>query len=121
MDYPMKSMKVQREEKPMSTDAGLMSSGPEYPYGLRITLAHEILKKMDLTKLPEVGSRMGLHAIVEVVGVNADRAMNGGKETRVELQITDMCLKTEADDSMAKVKESNDEEYDEDETILGKG
>jgi hypothetical protein len=92
MEYAMKSMKTSKAEKPASTEELLtQAGGPDYPYGLRITLAPEILRKLDLPKLPEVGQMMGLHAVVEVVAVSADRAQNGGRDLRVELQITDMC------------------------------
>lgn len=121
MDYAMKNMKVSKAEAPLSTTEALVQGGPEYPYGLRITLAPEILKKLDLPKMPEVGQMLGLHAVVEVVSVSADRAANGSRDLRVELQITDMCLKDKSNDSMAKVAETNEKEYGEDETLLGKG
>lgn len=114
MDYPMKSMKVAKSEKPLSMDEALIQGAPEYPYGLRITLAPEILKKLDLAEMPEVGEMMGLHAVVEVVAVSSDRAANGSRDLRVELQITDMCLKDKSNDSMNKVAE-----FEKDNTLLG--
>lgn len=112
MSFAMKNMKFSKSDKPLSTDELMVQGGPEYPYGLRITLTPEVLKRLDLVKLPEVGQMMGLHAVVEVVGVNADRAANGGRDLRVELQITDLCL--EAKSESAKIEQGDD-----DSTLLG--
>ena len=117
MDKPMKNMKVTQADVCASTDQALAGQASEYPYGLRICLTPEVMKKLDLPKLPEVGQMLGLHAVVEVVGVNIDRAYNGGRDKRVELQITDMVLQDKSNDSLNQVKES--EADDEDDTLLG--
>lgn len=118
MDKPaMKSMKVTREDNSASTDLALSQASTEYPYGLRICLTPDVMKKLDLPKLPEVGQMMGLHAVVEVVGVNIDKAYNGSREKRVELQITDMVLQDKSNDSQNLIKDEKDE--DEDDTLLG--
>lgn len=117
MEQAMKNMKMSKAEQPLSTADALVQGGPEYPYGLRITLTPDVLKRLDLPKMPEVGQMLGLHAVVEVVGVNADRAQNGGRDLRVELQITDMVLQDKSNDSMNKIAEQDKE--DEDDTLLG--
>ena len=70
-----------------------------YPWGLRITLNDEALKKLGMDKLPGIDEKMVLHAIVEVTSVseNASQGKDGERhENRsVELQITDMELQTE--------------------------
>lgn len=117
MDQAMKNMKMSKSDMPASTAEALVQGGPEYPYGLRITLTPEVLKRLDLPNMPEVGQMMGLHAVVEVVGVQADRAQNGGRDLRVDLQITDMILQDKSNDSQNMMAEEKEE--DEDETILG--
>lgn len=116
MDYPMKSMKVVPAEKPLSTEQALVQGAEQYPYGLRITLSSEVLKKLQLSEIPEVGEMMGLHAVVEVVGVNYDGVAAGSKQLRVELQITDMCLKEKGEDHVNQVAEQDDDEV---KTLLG--
>lgn len=101
-DHPMKNMKMSKEDLPANMDEAIIQGGPEYPYGLRICLSPEVIKKLDLAKLPEVGQMMGLHAVVEVVGVNIENAYNGGRDKKVELQITDMVLKDKSEDSESK-------------------
>jgi hypothetical protein len=102
MSHPMKNMKIEAKPADEALYGAEASGGMKYPYGLRITLGPEVLEKLDLVKLPEVGQMMGLHAVVEVVGVNLENAENGGRDKRVELQITDLCLKDRSDDSLNK-------------------
>ena len=64
---------------------------PEYPYGLRINLDDDSLKKLGITELPEVGTTMTLQAQVEVVSVSQHESDNG-KHRDMSLQITDMEL-----------------------------
>ena len=117
MDYAMKSMKTSKADKPLGPADALYQSVPEqYPYGLRVTLAPETLKKLNLAEIPEVGEMMALHAVVEVVGVNYDGTQPGDKQLRVELQITDMCLEDKGKDP---VNEVADQDPDEVKTILG--
>lgn len=101
----MKNMKISKEDQTATMDQALYAEqGPEYPSGLRLHLDPAVLKKLDLDKLPEVGTMLGLHATVEVVGVNLDQANNGGREQRLELQITDMELQMKSNDSLAQVQ-----------------
>ena len=79
---------------------------PKYPYGLSIRLCDEVLKKLSITELPEVGSAMQLMAVVEVTHSRQSESQLG-KDRELTMQITDMALsgKTEASrdtDSMAK-------------------
>lgn len=108
----MKDMKVVKAEKPLTAEEALYQGKADYPYGLRITLEPEVLKKIGLDKMPKVGDMMMLHAMTEVVGVNADRGQAGGKDLRVELQITMLDLK-------AKNQEQEYSEDDEEKTMLG--
>ena len=103
----MQDMKFSKAEKPLSTDAAMIQGGPEYPYGLRITLDPEVMKRLDMGRIPKVGETMMLHAMVEVVGVNSDRASNGSRDMSVQLQITTMELK------------SREEQEEKNKTLLG--
>jgi hypothetical protein len=81
----MKS-KPEMEEMPgeMEGDA------PEYPYGLCLHLGTDELEKLNITTLPEVGSTMMLHANVYVKSTSSYGTQGGGKDIKVDLQITDM-------------------------------
>lgn len=73
---------------------------PEYPYGLRINMDDDSLKKLGITELPEVGTTMTLQARVEVVSVSQHESDNG-KHRDMSLQITDMALEaSSAKDTM---------------------
>lgn len=69
------------------------SNLPKYPYGLTLYLDDETLKKLGITDLPKVGTKMLAQVTVEVTGTS-QRATQGkeGENVRtcVDLQITDM-------------------------------
>ena len=89
----MKNMKISKAEHvATSTDQLMANEGPEYPYGLRIRLDAEVMNKLDIGRLPEVGTMMALHAVVEVVEVSLDPNDAGTRNKSMSLQITDMEL-----------------------------
>ena len=69
------------------------SERPEYPPGLRISLGSDSLRALAIGEgtMPQVGARMMLHALVEVVAVSKS-AGEADTERQVELQITTMEL-----------------------------
>ncbi len=78
----------------------------DYPWGLRITLNNETLKKLGIT-LPKVGAEMLLAGKVKVLSTST---REDGDETNssVDLQITDIGL---MDDSAAPQKTAADTLY----------
>lgn len=75
-------------------DVGFSNSGindnqksPAYPYGLRITLDKDSLKKMNINKMPEVGSFIDLCAKAKVVSLSEDEQFG---DKSVTLQIVEM-------------------------------
>lgn len=66
--------------------------GPKYPYGLCLYLDNATLKKLGVDKLPEVGSVLQIAAKAMVVSVGMNQQHDGDKESRCELQVTDMAL-----------------------------
>ena len=67
-------------------------SAPEYPYGLRISLSEDEVKKLDLDPLPDVGSSIAIRGMATVASVSIDDSQDGGKRRSVSLQITDLYL-----------------------------
>jgi len=64
--------------------------GPAYPWGLCVNLDSETLKKLGYAEPPPVGSQMMLLAKVTVTSTGVNQQQDGDKESRCELQITDM-------------------------------
>lgn len=67
-------------------------NAPKYPYGLCLCLNDDAMKKLGLTTLPAVGSKMTLSAVVVVTSVGSSQQQDGDAEVRADLQITDMEL-----------------------------
>jgi hypothetical protein len=92
----MVSLKITKEERKAREES--MKGEPtsiaadEYPYSTRIDLEDDVLKKLGIKELPEVGSEMTLKAKVEVKRTS-ENSENGDKKRRsVCLQITRMSL-----------------------------
>lgn len=89
----MVSMERTKAEK-KKDKSGLMSSpspsdGPDYPYGLTFELRDEGLKKLGMEALPEVGEKMCVYAMVEVVRTS-QRAGKDSADREVGFQITSL-------------------------------
>ena len=85
----MKSMKLTKSESETSMPVEAKSDAPLYPYGLRLELNDESMKKLGLEELPEVGETMMLMAKVVVERVSQNDTKDG-KRQDMSLQITDM-------------------------------
>lgn len=79
-------MSKSEDEKDMSP---LMMSESKYPYGLRISLNHDDLDKLDVDHEDfEIGDVFPLDILVKVVGKNANEMEGGDANCCVSLQIT---------------------------------
>lgn len=85
----MISLKVSNSEKQDAAQTSVIDDKPSYPYGCRIYLGPEELKKLGLTGVPEIGKKMTLTAIVEIVSANVEKEIGDSKEYGVSLQMTD--------------------------------
>ena len=84
---------VSMKLSPKEAKAELMPStkeGPRYPWGLQLNLDDEILTKLGISKLPEVGETYPLSAKCEVTSVSASDTQGGGMRRSLSLQITEL-------------------------------
>lgn len=67
------------------------ADAPEYPYGLRLHLDHDQLKKLGIGT-PNVQQTLIATARVKVCSVDSYETAESGLRTNVSLQITDLAL-----------------------------
>ena len=85
----------------------LMPQDNKYPYGLRITLTHEELEKLDVDHTDwEMGETFHIHALAKVVSKSANEREGGEASCSVELQLTH--LAGESEDAENKEEEHED-------------
>lgn len=89
---PMVNLKSEPKQRDNSTMVAPTYEEPAYPWGLRISLNDESLKKLGVAELPAVGETLQVTCMVEVVGVSQHQEKDGDACRSVELQITDMDL-----------------------------
>lgn len=94
----MKSMKLTKSEATEMMPKAVEAEAPAYPWGLRLELNDESMKKLGLDKLPKVGDKMKLEAVVVVDRVSQVDTKEGGKREDMSLQITDMELSADLSD-----------------------
>ena len=75
-----------------------MDRTPKYPYGLKITLGSEELKKIGLKDF-KVGDKFEFEIVAEVVGVTKEPSEGDENNMSVELQITDMYQDAKEEDA----------------------
>lgn len=65
---------------------------PEFPPGTQLHLTDEVIKKLEMEDIPEVGTTMTLTAKVEVKSAMVKEEEGRPQRKHIELQITDMEL-----------------------------
>lgn len=89
----MMDMQRSKEEKKRENMPVERSSVPDYPYGLRVDLDHEGLKKLGFKDLPEVGHEIEFHAKAHVTSSNASKHEGEEERRNVGIQITHLGIK----------------------------
>ena len=80
-----------KERKKQSNEDAVDINTPAIPYGLRITLDDESLKKLGIKTLPNVGDRMVVAAIGTVNSVSEhDSTRNKSRDVSIELEKLDV-------------------------------
>lgn len=89
----MVNMKLTKEKREPKGETALTNSeGPEYPYGLSISLDNDGLEKIGIKEMPELGKTMILHAKVEVTNISENQNQREKPHRSLVLQITDMAI-----------------------------
>lgn len=99
----MKSMELDDEDRVDMFPEGMpfdmaRPNGPKFPYGLRICLTHSELRKLSLEADCEIGDIIDIRAFAKVTSVSQNETERG-VECRVELQIEELALEDESDES----------------------
>lgn len=87
------SMKLSKADREKSPSASPAADAPAYPWGLSVNLDDQAIEKLGI-KLPKVGGKLRLEALVDVTSVSSNESKEGGKNRSVTLQITDLCLES---------------------------
>lgn len=101
----MANMKMGKADKKASSPMEVNSSGPDYPWGLQITLDDAALTKLGIKELPDAESEAHIMAVGKVTRVSS--TSEGGK-TRRSMEIQIMKLNVECTD-MDDSKKSKDQ------------
>ena len=83
-------MKLGSKQKSLLSEMPKMDA-PEYPYGLRIRLEEDQLKKMGITELPKLEKEVELIAKGYISSVSSNESEYGSHRC-VEIQITEMAF-----------------------------
>lgn len=88
IEYPLRDVTFSENSSDFRPNGDL----PEYPYGLRLCLDNDTLKKLGILKVPPVGSKMKLEAMVEVCSTSSYDTKEKGIINSMDLQICEMSL-----------------------------
>jgi len=87
-------------------EAATISQRDEYPYGLRITLNEDQIKKLEHVMDYKPDTEVEIMASAKVLSVRSNDLAGGKKDRSVELQITGLACEGEGD-----MDKMSDEEY----------
>lgn len=97
----MKLSKKDKKELFNQVTAPGGSQGPDYPWGLQVTLDAEALDKLGTKDLPEVGQECVITATAKVTRVSQSASERGKGHRSVEYQITKLAINHDEDSDKA--------------------
>ena len=86
----LSDMKLSPKQKSLISEMPKME-GPEYPYGLRIRLEDDQLKKLGMDELPKIEKEVSIVAKGFISSVSSNDS-DYGSHRCVEIQITELAL-----------------------------
>lgn len=100
----MESMELPKKQQEKGGAYPAEPKPEKYPYGLRINLDHEALKKLGFKSMPKVGEEVALEALAHVVSAHVSEHIDGKEPNRnVELQITHLGIDTDDEEPSDKL------------------
>lgn len=93
----LKSLLITSGEKRENSVMSLEDK-PSYPYGLKIHLDEETVKKLGISEAPEVGKKVQLMAIGEVVSVEKQEGRGDDHSFSMSVQLQDVDLQPSSRD-----------------------
>lgn len=103
---------MERTKAEKKASAGGMApeaSGPDYPYGLRIQLDHDGMKKLGMSEMPEVGGEMHFRAKAKIIGARSEER-EGSEDRHLELQITHLGMHDALEEGKGKSENGSGED-----------
>ena len=97
----IKLVSMKRSKESMRANQTVSSKPDPYPYGLRLHLDKDELKKLGIKELPDVNDTFHIMAVADVVGTSRSLYKDSEESSGIDLQITMMTL---SDESVAAVK-----------------
>lgn len=86
---PIERSKADKKAADKEMRASPGDGGPDYPYGTRVELNHDTLKKIGLHdgEMPKTGTEVNLRAKGHISSTT-DNQRDGGSDRRIEVQLT---------------------------------
>lgn len=96
----MQSMEMDDEDKLDAIMPIAMPDKPDFPYGLRISLCEQELKKLklDIPEAEHIGGLVHGHFMARVTSISTEQR-DGEQCCRVELQIEDLAIESEDEEN----------------------
>lgn len=98
----MIDMKITEIEKKDMAETSVLNDSSNYPYSLRIYLGPEEVSKLQL-KDPQIGQKMQLEAMVEVVAVSSENTKGDESKVSVTIQIKEMMFESPEEEKAEEV------------------
>lgn len=110
----LKITKAEREERKKKYSEGPSASidSPEYPYGTRIDLSSDMLKKIPGAKDLEAGQMVTITAVAKVLSKRVSETEKD-ETVNVELQMQKLAIDPDADEEMKDEFAKDDDKSDE--------
>lgn len=97
-DTELTDMKLSKKQKSdgMKMPMGVDSDSPNYPYGLRLSLGNDDLKKLPGLKKADMKDAVTIRAVGHIVAMRQNDTQ-AGKDRTIEIQIEKLSINGEED------------------------
>jgi len=101
------SMKLPpRDDGAIRSRSVVADEGPRFPFGLTLHLETEVIEKLAMESMPNIGDEIPMMAMVKVERISVSKDADSGKvEKSLSLQITSMALGEEKEENEMSVED----------------